>query len=254
LTAKEQGTVVVTGGGSGIGAATARTLAEHGYHVAILDLNEAAAAAVAREIGPRASFASADVLDEGQLKTAHLRLAKAQPVITGLVNCAGIAQVPTPAADYAVASWQRVLDSHVKGAFITCREFGSAMAERGHGAIVNLASVVGLHPGPVLAYGPAKAAVINLTQILAVEWAGRGVRVNAVAPGWTNTPFLRKDRDMTPIVKAVPMGRLLESEEVADVIGFLISPAARAVTGATIPVDGGFVAGVGWGPYGGFPK
>ena len=221
--------------------------------VAILDLNEAAAAAVAREIGTATSFASADVLDEGQLKTAHLRLAKAQPVITGLVNCAGIAQVPTPAADYAVASWQRVLDSHVKGAFITCREFGSAMAERGHGAIVNLASVVGLHPGPVLAYGPAKAAVINLTQILAVEWAGRGVRVNAVAPGWTNTPFLRKDRDMTPIVKAVPMGRL-ESEEVADVIGFLISPAARAVTGATIPVDGGFVAGVGWGPYGGFPK
>lgn len=250
--------VVITGGASGIGAATARALVRNGCHVGLLDLNGKAAREVAEELGPTARAAAADILDDERVKAAHGELASAMPPIDGLVNCAGIAQVPTPIADYDVARWARVLDSHVKGTFVTCKEFGGAMAERGRGAVVNLASVVALHPGPVLSYGPAKAAVVSMTGILAVEWARRGVRVNAVAPGWTDTPFLRPadrkgERDLTPIVKAIPMGRVLEPAEIADVIVFLLSPAARAVTGVTIPVDGGFVAGLGWSAYGGFP-
>lgn len=132
------------------------------------------------------------------------------------------------------------------------------MARSGKGgAIVNLASVVGIHPGPTLAYGPAKAGVINLTKILATQWAKAGVRVNSVAPGWTDTPFLRPaqrggQRDAAPIKKAVPMGRLLAPEEIAQPIAFLLSSAASAITGVVLPCDGGFLAAAGWSAYGGF--
>lgn len=255
MTTEKQQTIVVTGGGSGIGAAVARTFAAQGYHIGIIDLNPENAATVAAEIGPVASHFVADILDQESLGKVHATLAKSQPAVAGLVNCAGIAQAPVSIEELNVADWERVLDSHVKGTLLPCKEFGAAMAKRGRGAIVNLASVVGLHPGPVSAYGPAKAAVINLTQILAIEWASRGVRVNAVAPGWTDTPFLqRRGRDFAPIINAVPMGRLLGPDEIADVVAFLISPAARAITGVTIPIDGGFVAGLGWSPYGGFRK
>jgi NAD(P)-dependent dehydrogenase (short-subunit alcohol dehydrogenase family) len=110
----------------------------------------------------------------------------------------------------------------------------------------------------VLAYGAAKAGVVNLTEALAVQWARKNLRVNAVAPGWTDTPFLRPKeragtRDMTPILNATPMGRLMQPAEIAEVIFFLLSSAASAITGATVPCDGGVIAGSGWNPYGGFP-
>lgn len=251
-------TIVITGGASGIGAATARSFASKGYHVGIIDLNEAAARSLADEIGVRAACASADILDPERVRAAHDQIASALPPITGLVNCAGIPQIPTPIEDLPVETWERVVDSHLKGTYIACQVIGGAMALRGTGAVVNLASVVGFHPGPVLAYGPAKAAVINLTQVLSVAWARKGVRVNAVAPGWTDTPFLRPperghQRDLTPILNAIPMGRVLDPDEIADVIAFLVSPASRAITGVTIPCDGGFVAGLGWTAFGGFP-
>lgn len=251
--------VVVTGGASGIGAATARRIVAAGGHVGILDLNLDAADALATELGPRAVASRGDVLDEAAFEAAHQSIASQLPPINGLVNCAGIAQVPVPIEEWPVDAWSRIMDSHLKGTYIACRVVGSAMAARGHGAVVNLSSVVGVHPGPVLAYGPAKAAVINLTQILAVQWARRGVRVNAVAPGWTDTPFLRPkerqgERDLTPIINATPMGRLLKPQELAEVIYFLLSPAASGVTGATVPCDGGVLAGCGWFPFGGLPQ
>jgi NAD(P)-dependent dehydrogenase (short-subunit alcohol dehydrogenase family) len=250
--------VVVTGGASGIGAAVCRRVVQAGGHAAILDLDQDAAAALARELGPRAAAAPGDVLDEAGLRAADEALAARLPPITGLVNCAGIAQVPTPIEDYPVQEWARVVDSHLKGTYTACRVFGSAMAARGRGAVVNVASVLSFRPGPVLAYGPAKAAVVNLTEALAVQWARQGVRVNAIAPGWTDTPFLRPkerqgERDMTPILRATPLGRLMRPEEIAEVVFFLLSPASAVVTGATIPCDGGVIAGSGWAPYGGFP-
>ena len=250
--------VIVTGGASGIGAAVCRRIAVAGGHVAILDLNADAAASLSDELGQRAFAARANVLDEAELTTVHEAIAGKLPPVTGLVNCAGIAQVPKPIEDYAVEDWARVVDSHLKGTYVSCRVFGSAMASRGRGAIVNVASVLSFRPGPVLAYGPAKAAIVNLTQALAVSWARRGVRVNAVAPGWTDTPFLKPreragERDFTPILRATPLGRLMKAEEIAEVIYFLLSPASAVVVGATIPCDGGVMAGSGWAPYGGFP-
>jgi NAD(P)-dependent dehydrogenase (short-subunit alcohol dehydrogenase family) len=250
--------VVVTGGASGIGAAVCRQVVDGGGHVAILDLNLDAAEALRAELGMRAYAARANVLDEADLMATHRVLANELPPINGLVNCAGIAQVPKPIEEYPTEDWARVVESHLKGTYISCRVFGAAMALRASGAIVNVASVLSFRPGPVLAYGPAKAAVVNLTEALAVQWANRGVRVNAVAPGWTDTPFLKPkeragERDMTPILRATPLGRLMKPQEIANVIHFLLSPASSAVVGATIPCDGGVIAGSGWAPYGGFP-
>lgn len=250
--------VVVTGGGSGIGAATARLVAAAGGYVGIIDVNAEASAAVASSCGSRVMVVCADARNEDDIQAAHKALQSKLPTVTGLVNCAGAPERPRPIEDCSVDEWARIVDSHLRTTYIACRVFGCAMAARGFGAIVNLASVLSFRPGPVLGYGPAKAAVVNLTESLAVYWARQGVRVNAVAPGWTDTPFLRPaerghKRDLTPILRATPMGRLMRPEEIAEVINFLLSPAARIITGATIPCDGGVIAASGWAPYGGPP-
>ena len=204
--------------------------------------------------GPVAS--RGDVLDEAAFEAAHQSVASQLPPINGLVNCAGIAQVPVPIEDWPVDARSRIMGSHRWGTSIACRIVGSAIA--GDGAAVNLSSVVGVHTGPALACGPIKAAVI-LTQILAVQWARRGVRVNAVAPAWTDTPFLQPkerqgERDLTPIINAPPMGRLLKPQNPAEVVCFLLSPAASDVTAATVHCDGGVLAEYGWFPFGGLPQ
>jgi NAD(P)-dependent dehydrogenase (short-subunit alcohol dehydrogenase family) len=250
--------IVITGGASGIGAAVARKVIEAGGYVGILDLNAELAQSLAQELGDRAIGIRTDALDESAVTQAYARLERELPPATGLVNCAGAPPIPRVIEEQPVQEWQRVLDSHLKTTYISCRVIGSALAKRGEGAIVNVASVLSFLPGPVLDYGPAKAGVVNLTQSLAVHWARRGVRVNAVAPGWTDTPFLRPEarkgeRDLRPILAATPMGRLMQPSEIADVICFLLSPAASSVTGVTVPCDGGVIAGTGWAPYGGFP-
>ncbi|TAM86136.1 MAG: SDR family oxidoreductase [Candidimonas sp.] len=255
----EAGCVVVTGGASGIGAATVERVVAGGGCAAILDLNIAPASSLARRFPGKIFPYRANLLDEAEVRKVHAKAAVELPPIVGLVNCAGIPQVPCPIEEYTVDSWAAVIDSHLKTTYIACRVIGAAMAERGGGAIVNLASVLAFRSGPVLAYGPAKAGVVNLTEALAVQWASRGLRVNAVAPGWTDTPFLRPadrrgKRDLRPILDATPIGRLMRPEEIAEVIGFLLSPLASAVTGATIPCDGGVIAASGWPPYGGIPR
>ncbi|MBV8851339.1 MAG: SDR family oxidoreductase [Methylobacteriaceae bacterium] len=249
---------IVTGGASGIGAAVCRRITAAGRNVAIFDLNQDAAKELAAEFGDAALAVRGNVLQEDDFAGATDAVLARGWTLDGLVCCAGIPQVPKATADFSLADFNRILESHLSGTYAACRMIGGQMRKSGAGgSIVNLASVVGLAPGPTLAYGPAKAAVINLTQILAVEWARHGIRVNAVAPGWTDTPFLRPaerkgERDLTPIIKATPLGRVLEPAEIAEVIHFLLSPASSAVTGVTIPCDGGFLAGRGWAAYGGF--
>lgn len=250
--------VIVTGGASGIGAATARRVVAAGGSVGIIDLDGERAEALARALGPSVIAHAGSVLDEEALEAAWRTLSDRLPPVNGLVNCAGVPPVPRAIEDYPVAEWNRIVESHLTGTYIPCRVIGSAIAAGGGGgAIVNLASVLSFRSGPVLAYGAAKCGVVNLTEALAVHWARQGVRVNAVAPGWTDTPFLRPkerqgERDLTPILNATPQRRLMRSEEIAEVIHFLLSAASSAITGATIPCDGGVIAGSGWAPYGGF--
>ena len=258
VSAPFDGFVVITGGASGIGAATARRIVAAGGSVGLIDMNREGAEALAAELGDAALAATADAGDEASVHAAFETFGAHRSALRGLVNCAGLAQIPTPIEAYPVEAWQRIVDSHLRTTYVACRIVGSAIAAQGGGAIVNLASVLSFRPGPVLAYGPAKAGVVNLTAALAVQWAHRGVRVNAVAPGWTDTPFLRPkerkgERDLTPILAATPLGRLMKPEEIAEVIFFLLSPASAVVTGVTIPCDGGVIAGSGWAPYGGFP-
>jgi NAD(P)-dependent dehydrogenase (short-subunit alcohol dehydrogenase family) len=252
--------VVVTGGSSGIGLATVRSILERGGGAVIVDLDTTRADELARQYPRRLQCFVGDVTDETRLREILELASRATEVaLNGLVNCAGIAPIPTPIEDYPVEQWSRVLESHLTGTYTACRVFGAALARSGApGSIVNLASVLAHRPGPVLAYGAAKSGILSLTEALAVHWASCQLRVNAVAPGWTDTPFVRRkgrtDKDFQSIVDATPQGRLLDPAEIAEVILFLLSPAASAVTGSTINCDGGYVAGSGWAPYGGFPR
>ncbi len=247
--------VFITGGASGIGAAAARRIVKDGGHVAIVDLNLANAEALARELGKNAIALQADTLDQAQVRAAHETAAAAMPPINGLVNSAAAQPTVTPIENLEPAEFDRVLNSHVTGTLIPCKVVGAAMAERRRGAIVNLASVLAFRCGPVLSYGAGKAGVVSLTESLAVHWGKKGVRVNAVAPGWTETPFIEHRREIFDrIAAANAMGRMLKPEEIGEVIHFLLSPAASAVTGTTVVCDGGYLAASGWSPYGGPPK
>lgn len=257
--AGEPWTVVVTGAASGIGSAAARRALAAGASVAIFDIDAAKARTVSAELGPGALSAGCDVTDENSVQCALADVSAGMPPVRGLVCCAGSPPVPHRIEETPVQEWRQLIDTHLTGTFLSCKVIGGAIARAGHGgSVVTTASVVGFNPGPVLGYGAAKAATMNLTKALAVQWAPRGVRVNGVAPGWTGTPFLtaRREgsRDFAPILAASPQNRLLRAEEIAEVIWFLLSPASSAVTGTTIVCDGGTLAGAGWPPYGGLPR
>lgn len=253
----EELSVIVTGGASGICAAVAELVLERGGCVGMLDLDVGKANALVASSQGRCVALRGSVLDQVALTDTWHKFSEQLAVpINGLVNCAGLPPVPKAIEDYEVSEWSRILESHLTGTYLPCKVIGSALAQAGGGSIVNLASVLAFRSGPVLAYAAAKSGVVSLTEALSVHWAKRNVRVNAVAPGWTDTPFLRPkdrpDRDFGPIIRATPQARLLPPREIAEVIYFLLSPASRAVTGATVPCDGGVIAGSGWAPYGGF--
>lgn len=243
------GEVALVVGAGGLGSAIAGGLARAGAHVAVGDVDAARAERTAAGIRAAQGDASAcriDVTDSADVEGAVDQVVRTAGPIDVLVNAAGITQLG-PAETYPQQAWDRILAVNLSGVFLVSRAVGRHMLERGSGAIVNLSSIAGSRGlTNTVAYCASKGGVEQVTRAMALEWATRGVRVNAVAPSWfatdmgallETTPGLHEER-----IGRVPMGRVGAAEELVGAVLFLASSASSMVTGIVLPVDGGYLA------------
>ena len=248
MTARFDGrTALITGAGQGLGAATARRLHAEGARVGVTDVDGDLATVLADELGDRAVAVQLDVGDRDSIEAGVAAVAREFGPVTALVNNAGIQRIgATETMDRD--RWLRVVDVNLHGVFDCCQVVGRQMLDAGGGAIVNMASSNSERGMPGRApYCTTKTAVVGLTRALAVEWAVRGVRVNAVEPGYIGTPMVRNaiagglvDEDV--LLDRIPIRRIGEPSEIAAAIAFLLSDDAGYITGTTLAVDGGFLA------------
>ena len=242
---------VVTGAGKGIGEGIAIAVAEAGADVALVARTEADLERVAeaiRALGRRALVVPCDVADVTAIGGAVRRIGDAFGRIDILVNCAGIQRRMT-VLDATVEGWEQVINTNLRSVYFMTQAVGQRMVERRRGKIISVASMTayrGFHM--ISPYGISKAGIANFTKYLALEWAPYNIQANAVAPGWITTPMTAQmggDR-VRWVCEHVPQGKFGTPRDVAGLVVYLASPAADYVTGQTIPVDGGFLAGNPW--------
>src|SRR5215203_2767218 len=244
---------VVTGAARGIGRKVALVLAERGYAVAANDLfTPEGTLGDLERVGAETLAIPGDVSDEGEVRGMARTVMEKFGRIDVLVNNAGISAI-VPAEETTLAEWNRTLAVNLTGPFLMCREFGKVMLERGSGSIMNVSSVAGLlGVSDRAAYNASKHGLIGLTRTLAAEWGGRGVRVNAVCPGWVKTEMDEEDQagggyTDADIEGRVPMGRFATPEDVGRAVAFLADPEwSGFVNGHTLSVDGGWFADASW--------
>lgn len=241
---------MVTGAASGIGEASAIALAKRGYRVVIADVREDAANRVAQCMkvqGYEALAVTVDVADEHSVRNMVERVIFAWRRIDVLINSAGLESC-SPFLDIALSEFKRVMDVNTTGTWLCCQEVLPHMLRQQHGAIVNISSIAGQKGGGLLgtaAYATSKGAVIAMTKSLAREFARSGVRINAVAPAFTITDFVKRQLEkkapgfIDTIMALTPMGRGAQPSEIAAVIAFLASEEASFVTGHVYNADGG---------------
>ena len=240
---------LVTGGGSGIGRATALLLGERGAQVLVADIDEAAAHATARAIGAAAISVRVDVADDSSVEAMVATAVDRFGVLDWACNIAGIAPDPKPFIEHSHDEWQRTIDVNLSGVFFCMQhELRQMSAQDRGGAIVNMSSGAGLVPAPGQPqYTAAKHGVLGLTKQAAQEFAATGIRVNAVLPGQTETVPMRAYLDALPdngerMLKRLPMKRMASPMEIAQAVVWLCSDEASYVNGDSLVVDGGLIA------------
>ncbi|MFE5705842.1 MULTISPECIES: SDR family NAD(P)-dependent oxidoreductase [Rhodococcus] len=233
---------VVTGGGRGLGRAIATVLAGRGATVAVWDINADGAeetVGAIREGGGKAIAVVGDAADASAVAEAAARTREELGAVTILVNNAGITNY-VPFTDLTEESWDHMMRINLKGPFLVTREFVPDMLETGWGRIVNISSSSAQTGAPALGhYAASKGGVIGLTKALAIEFAGRGITVNNVPPGFVDTPLLREGFDLDAVAAKMPMKRPGKPEDIAHAVSYLVSEEAAYVTGQTLSVNGG---------------
>ena len=253
-------TILVTGASSGIGRATAVRFGRSGDTVVIADINEPGGKAVVEEVeaaGGEAIYREVDVAHDESVSALVEKVEQGIGVPTVLVNCAGLLQNPSRLVDLDMAEHDRIWAVNYRGTFLCCRAFAPGMISAGGGCMINISSTSAVRVFPLLAYSPGKAAIDQLTQILAADLGPEGIRVNAVLPGYVRSEQMQSRidaglRDEAKMKEQSALGRMVEPEEIADGIYFLCSDAARAITGTILPIDAGYLASTSYQLYAGW--
>ena len=242
---------LVTGAGAGIGKAIAEYLAGNGFHVIVSDFNEETGRQTSAGInsgGGSSRFESCDVTDEGQVVAMIASILAEEGRLDAAINNAGVEGAPLRTADATQPEFDRIMTVNVKGVWLCMKHQIKSMIEQGGGSIVNIASVAGLvgaHSLPI--YAASKHAVVGLTKSAALEYARKGIRVNAVCPAVIRTAMFERAMEFNPelgeaVLKGNPSRRLGEPEEVAKAVHWLCTDASSFTNGAAITVDGGLTA------------